>query len=168
MRRWTVRLPVVALVSGILAACTGPSGLPTDPADAIRLADGQVDTLLSSTWSGIARSQRTVIRSAGAWSAFWAEAHASLTPQPPAPQVDFATSTVIALAMGGRSTGGYAIRVRDIYESDDGMHVVVEEMSPGMNCGVTQALTNPVFAIAVGRSNTAVTFVEEKTVRDCD
>jgi hypothetical protein len=166
--RRRIGFTAAALVVGVFTACNGVTRLPTLPADAIRLADGQVDTLLNSTWSGITGPQRTVIRSAGAWSAFWAESQGSLTPQPPAPQVDFSSATVIALAMGARPSGGFAIRVRDIYESDEGMHVVVEEISPAPECGVTMAITNPVFAIAVARSGLNVTFIEEKTVRDCD
>lgn len=153
----------------LMAAACGDIGapLPTVPADAIRVPDSQVDTLINASWSGVSQSRRAVIRSAAEWAAFWAEAHGPLTPRPPVPAVDFTRSTVIALAMGGRPSGGYGIRVKEVLESGGGLHVVVEENSPGRRCIVTLVATNPVFAVAVGRAGLDVTFVEERRVHEC-
>ena len=119
-------------------------------------------------YSGVSQRARLVIRDAAAWEAFWSEVTAYNHPPPPLPEIDFESETVLAAAMGGRSTGGYSIHIDDVRDSDGHLYVVVREMSPGRSCMLTQAPTAPVIAIRVPRRDGPVTFVERTGVHRCD
>src|SRR3990167_10377927 len=57
--------------------------------------------------------------------------------------IDFNQNTIIAVFAGPKSTGGYSIQVEKITDPGQNIVVNVRETSPGTNCLVTQALTDP-------------------------
>lgn len=59
------------------------------------------------------------------------------------PKVDFTKERIVALFMGQRNTGGYAIKVKNVTEKGEKIYVDVQETSPGSGDIVTMALTNP-------------------------
>ena len=126
------------------------------PPNAARVA---VRPLLAQQYSGVSDSQRVVLRDAAAWQAFWQEAVRNLTPAPPTPAVDFAMEMVVAVALGQRPTGGYDISIDGAYQAEGQLFVVVRQASPPPGAGVTQALTDPVAAVALPRTDAAVVFV---------
>ena len=107
-----------------------------------------------------------MIRDAGAWAAFWNQLHLTESEVPALPAVDFNRQMVLAAAMGTRYSGGYSIAVEQV---SFGSEVLVEVLatSPGMGCVVTLALTQPVQAVVVSRSEAPVRFQESSTVHDC-
>ena len=108
-----------------------------------------------------------MFRSDSAWGDFWETVHEIRSPRPELPEVDFGERMVIAVAMGQRRTGGYAIDIEVIYRDDGALHVVVLETSPGPSCVTTQALTQPVLAVGVPAAEGRVTFPEDSAVTDC-
>lgn len=59
------------------------------------------------------------------------------------PKIDFSKERVVALFMGERNTGGYAIKVKNVTEKAGKIYVTVEETKPESGNIVTMALTNP-------------------------
>ena len=147
-------------------ACVRGEGL-TLPKDASRVPDDQVVTLLSESSSGVTERRRGVIQTADEWAAFWNQVYATRMPAPPEPAIDFGESTIIVAAMGSRSSGGYAIDLTEVGRVGTDYHVVVRESSPGSNCMTTGALTQPVAAVRVPRTNGRVSFVERPEVLRC-
>lgn len=117
--------------------------------------------------SGFTDRRRVVIEDSEAWSAFWAQLHAQLSPEPDVPTIDFDTHVVVAATMGRRATGGYSIRIDDISRTGSDLRVVVIETSPGPACLTTQSLTAPATAVSVPLPVGVVEFSEEAETRDC-
>lgn len=56
---------------------------------------------------------------------------------------DVQKSNFVILNMGEKSSGGYAIGVESVIETDSNVVVTVKEYTPEPGANVTQALTNP-------------------------
>ncbi|UCC71027.1 MAG: protease complex subunit PrcB family protein [Gemmatimonadota bacterium] len=162
-------LLTLLIVAG-LAACNGQSTALTEqaelqiPGDAVSIT---VDPVVSTQYSGVREARRLVIRDAEAWIAFWDEVTAVVTPRPEPPAVDFEQEMVIAAAMGQRATGGYTISIPEVYQQEGSVYAVVKEVAPAANCIVTQALSAPVVAVSMPRSEDAVSFVEREETVEC-
>ena len=165
-------LVICTLMGGIGGSgCANSSGeQPLDPSqlrsEAQEVSFEEIEGAASSM-SGISERQRLVIDDVESWATFWTHLHANISPEPPAPIVNFGTRVVIAATMGQRATGGYAIQIEEITRVGDGLRVVVLEMSPGPNCLTTQAFSAPATAVSVPRPVGDVDFVEEAETSDC-
>ena len=95
------------------------------------------------------------------WRAFIREASTVDGTNPAVPaEVDFTREMVIVAAMGMRRSGGYSIAIENIFSAAGKLLVVVREVSPKTASMTTQALTAPLMAVRVARSNDPVSFVE--------
>lgn len=169
MMRCLVICPLMGCVVGI--GCANPSAEQLlDPAqlrsEAQEVSFEEIEGAASSM-SGISERQRLVIDDVESWATFWTRLHANISPEPPAPIVDFGNRVVVAATMGQRATGGYAIRIEEITRVGDDLRVVVLETSPGPKCLTTQAFSAPATAVTVPRPAEHVDFVEEAETRDC-
>jgi protease stability complex PrcB-like protein len=81
------------------------------------------------------------------------------------PPVDFSRDMVVALFMGERPTGGFAIEVTRIERTDSGLSVHYRTTRPDPAAMQPQALTQPFHLIALPRSDDPVTFVAESPSR---
>jgi len=99
-------------------------------------------TIVQSNLSDFSASTRLVVGDTGTWRTIWPKLHG--VPTPPVPRVDFANTTILLAALGGRGTGGYSITIDSIARQDGRLLVHVTEVSPGRSCGVTEAITLPV------------------------
>src|SRR3990167_7882573 len=59
------------------------------------------------------------------------------------PVVDFSTSEVIGVFQGQKSTGGYAIKVEKVLDSETARTLYLTLYEPASGCPVAQALTTP-------------------------
>ncbi len=150
----------------LTAACSESEGIEL-PTSAVQLQEAQVDTLLRAGNSGLSERERAVVRTEEEWIAFWERLRGSLAPEPAPPSVDFQEHMVIVAAMGSRPSGGFSIQVEGIHEDDGALHVVIHEQSPGRTCFVTAAITSPVVAVRVPRTDREVIFHERESVREC-
>lgn len=110
--------------------------------------------------SGVDRHLLTVVRDVNAFGELWAEHSLGFAPQPAQPDVAFGTDMVIGAFMGERPTGGYSIEIEDVRENDEFIVVEVEMETPGDNCDVTQAVTQPHHMIVLADSEKLVQFNE--------
>jgi hypothetical protein len=163
-RRRAAVLALTLVAGG--ASCINGEGL-TLPRGASRVPEDQVQTLVQEVASGIDARRRGVVRTADEWSAFWSEVYAGRDPVPERPDVDFDQNMVIVAAMGTRPSGGYLVAFETIGRTGADYHVVVRETSPGRSCMTTAALTQPVVAVRVARSDGNVSFIERTTTQRC-
>ncbi|MDR6967129.1 hypothetical protein J2X31_001136 [Flavobacterium arsenatis] len=73
------------------------------------------------------------------------------------PEIDFSKQRVVALFLGQRNSGGYAIKVKNVTEKDNKIYVEVEKTSPKAGENATMAITNP-YSIAKINSAKEVIF----------
>ena len=89
-----------------------------------------------------------VIESREDFARWYQDLHAHRLPPPPVPRIDFRQHLVLAVAMGHRSTGGYAIRIADAALDGDTIRVSIVERQPAPGTAQTTAVTSP-YAIAI-------------------
>jgi hypothetical protein len=94
--------------------------------------------------SEIREPRQIVVTSREAWAALWQQHGAQL----PVPAVDFTHESIVAVFLGTRPSGGFAV---DILAVRTGSAPVVEyrERRPGPDMMTTQALTFPFSIVAV-------------------
>ena len=159
--------PVIAsLLTAFAVGCSSPLGGPSahTPLTVTRLRSEP----FSFTYvSRIRQSERLVIRDQAAWVDAWASLWPSSAPIPAPPNVDFSREMIVFVALGERPTGGYSILVDSAASTPAGVTVWVGTSTPGLRCGTTQALTQPVDIARMQRVDTPVRFVDVSRVVDC-
>jgi hypothetical protein len=122
---------------------------------------------LFCSYSALTTRERRIIQDSTTWATVWTEAWSPHSTTPALPEVDFSLEMVVLAAMGEQSTGGYAIDVQDVTQTQDVLNVTVVERTPGLNCAVTLAFTQPFAARRVSRFDGPVHFVEQEIISDC-
>jgi hypothetical protein len=111
---------------------------------------------------------RLVIRDAVTWRVIWNQIYLRQSPVAPVPVIDFSREMVVVVALGSHSSGGYSILVDGAAEAaNNGIVVIVDSSSPGYNCIVTDAFTQPVDIARVPLRDGPVSFVERTHVSNC-
>lgn len=100
-------------------------------------------------YSGHAARKNYVITTIGGWERVWNETHQNRIPAPSPPMVDFARKMVIAVFQGTRKSGGYAVEISRVTETEEALEVFVKETFPPPGSMVTLALTNPYHIIEI-------------------
>src|SRR5688500_3342635 len=156
------RLLLVATLLG--ASCSSPS---TEPVDRQNIQDPATEVLLREHYSGVDARRRVVLRTHFELDEFFSAVYRNYSPRPAAPTIEFGTHSVVAAAMGTRSSGGYAIDIKGVSVDGTALVVTIEERSPAAMCIVTQALTAPVVLARIARTD-QVSFVETTATTACD
>lgn len=118
-------------------------------------------------YSGFTAPARLVVRGEAEWREAWTKIYEPRMPRPPLPAVDFARETVLVAALGERSSGGFGIVVDSVYDTGAELHAVVRRTSPGADCMVTGALSQPVDAVRIPATTKPVKFVDRDEVLSC-
>ena len=79
-------------------------------------------------------------------------------PELKAPPIDFEKETVIALFLGEKTSGGYAITVGQILNIDDKINVAYKITAPKRGEMVTTVMTQPYCIIKIPKTSKKVTF----------
>lgn len=101
-----------------------------------------------------------------AFKKIWDLAHDSDgTPQP---KVDFSKEYVIGVFAGQEPTGGYAIAVDSVTDTEEARTVAVTLTAPGSGCIVTESLTNPYQLIVVPMSDATLAHQDSEVSQPCN
>ena len=122
-------------------------------------------TLAKGLASGVGQPTQIVVRSQNEWTALWSRHMRAPSAPPPPPSVDFSRDMVVALFMGERPTGGYAIEVTRIERTDAGLAVHYRTTRPDPSAMQMQVLTQPFHLITLLRVDDSVMFVAESPSR---
>lgn len=105
--------------------------------------------------SGVTNSRNLVIKDQTSWTSLWQEHNKSNATMP---NVDFSRNIVIALFIGQRSSGCYAIEDVTIWRSVGKIQVTHHERNPGPTIDCAMSLTTPFILIEIPRSEEPVEF----------
>ncbi|MDQ6871822.1 MAG: protease complex subunit PrcB family protein [Gemmatimonadota bacterium] len=160
-----VRVVAIA-VTALGAACAGSATQPVGaPVPMVRLRTEPYSFTFNS---GFDKPTRLVVRDAVTWQAVWRQIYLRESPVPSLPAIDFSQEMIVVAALGSHSTGGYSILLTGASEAaSDGIVVSVNSVSPGSNCGVTEAFTQPVDVARLPLRIGPVSFVEQSHVSNC-
>lgn len=152
--------PAFLIVAPCLPACPEPQEVAGLPAGAVPVPGSQLaEPDQFTSFGGIETRERGVIRDQGEWAGVWSRLVGPFEPKPALPAIDFTRDMVVVAAMGTRPTGGYGIRIDGVYGAGDRLYVVVVETSLDSACITTPAITAPVTAVRVARSDQRAAFV---------
>ena len=139
----------------------GPAPPAASPAPVELLAT----TLAEDAFSGVHETKNVVVRDADAWAALWAAHGNGRSPAPAMPLVDFNVQMVVAVFAGQSGNGCRQARI-DKISLDAGKLVVSHEERDLQTFAIcTQAVSSPMVAVAVARSDAVVEFVNMKPVQ---
>ncbi len=103
----------------------------------------------------VARNQRE-------WERIWRYSAGTRMPRPEVPEIDFNAHMIIAVFMGQRSSGGYAVTIDSVTEKENHVEVRYTTRSPGPGDMVTMALTSPYHIVVVPAGKAGnVRFIEQ-------
>jgi len=159
-------LPLMAVATFLLTGCPTDGLRPDRALGFVRITPDGTPV----HHSGLTDPARLAVFDEAAFAETWARAFASREPAALPPAVDFASEFVVFVALGEKPSGGYAIEVSGALEEDGAVVVGVIATSPGKNCPVTLAMTQPLDVVRVKRPGTgkpAVSFAEKSVTTDC-
>ncbi|MCL4263833.1 MAG: protease complex subunit PrcB family protein [Anaerolineae bacterium] len=102
-----------------------------------------------------------------AWANFWARHTAGHFPPPPMPTIDFQAESVFVLMNSVEATGGYMVEIRRLELNEGGFLVYADKYSPGPNCVVSAAITQPFHIVKTSRITQTPTLILTARVHDC-
>ena len=111
-------------------------------------------TIAKGNHSGIDESAQIVIRSQPDWTKFWQKHSAVETNPQAAPAIDLSKEVVVAIFLGKRPSGGYAVEITSVERSDGILTVIFRETTPKPGVITTQAFTHPFHIVRVGVEGT--------------
>ena len=176
------RITPVALISMVLTvivlhALATPAGLvpggveTANPAGDTSVGGGDAAPGLTTVWRsnwlsfGFEGPTYLIIQTQEEWNALWARAADGTS----APQVDFASRTVLVAIYGTARTSGYGIEITEVVPTADGTVALrVETSVVGPRCAALEVLTYPVHMVSISKSDGPFRFQTESISVACD
>lgn len=85
------------------------------------------------------------------WQAFWSK-HMTVVPQPPAPDVDFETKSLIAIVDSDQPNSGYYLELSRIEQSNNELWVYVIRKQPSTQCMNLGMVAQPFVFATIAKS----------------
>lgn len=83
-------------------------------------------------------------------------------------EVSLNDKTIIVAVMGSKPTGGYSVSLKQLEVGGESINFFMEEVVPGVNCIVTQALSNPYQILAIDKTNKTISFTGSTVITECE
>ncbi|QQR92903.1 MAG: protease complex subunit PrcB family protein [Candidatus Iainarchaeum archaeon] len=132
-------VPIFLIALLALSGCTAPTG-----------KDLTFSVLAHGTQSSFTVEQQKVFRTQSEFETFW-KTNSTQTPLASIGAIDYGRETLILLALGEKSTGGYDIRVDRVAMAGASILVNYTKIAPASNSYNDEALTQPYVLIKVSR-----------------
>jgi hypothetical protein len=143
--------PTGAITPANPGTAQSPPAAPADPVVATP-ATGQALAFTSvqrGAYSGVTERKAVLISDEVGWRSNWQQLTARQVPAPEAPAMDFSQHSVLAVYMGEKNSGGYAVEITGVEVAGGKLKVTVRQTSPGPGAMVTQALTQPFHMVRI-------------------
>ncbi len=116
------------------------------------------ETLVVAQIGGFTTPQIRVIKEEQALREVYGQINKTRKPGFILPKVDFKKETVVAIFMGEKNTGGYAVNVTSVTHKSNTILVTVKETQPKANAMVITALTQPFCVIKINTETKNIIF----------
>jgi superfamily I DNA and RNA helicase len=152
---WICHIPLLLLSFAVLGHLTsqkqteGIAVMETAPTSTIQVA---FQTIAKGNRSGVREFLQQVTRNQTEWATLWQRHIATETNPLAPPVVDFNKEFVIAIFLGEKPTGGYAVEMTFIERKDRDLVVSYKEFQPAPGAMTTQALTQPFHMVRVAKN----------------
>lgn len=135
------------------AGTQDPAGQTPAPAPA-----GPVpfETLEKGYYSGLTDRAAVLVTDRAGWERLWQRHASPRVPAPRLPEIDFGAHSVIAVSLGEKSTGGYAVEVVGVERAGERLIVSVRTRSPAPGAAVTAAFSQPYHFVRIPRQKEPV------------
>lgn len=114
-----------------------------------------IETIARDSMSAVDSPRQAVARNEKEFAALWL-AHAG--PAKPAPKVDFAKRTVVAVFLGSRPTAGFGVDLTGTRQNGKALVIEWRESTPDRDSMVAQVLTSPAHLASIPRFDGEITF----------
>jgi len=157
-----VGLVIIALIGTVLYI------INTEPTRKSRfMVRFETKTISQGAYSGHPEQASYIIDNQEDWQELWQKITAKTWPAPALPEVDFDNYMLLARFMGERTSGGYRVEFVVVLEAEEKVYAAVLETSPGPDCLVTAAMTQPYHVVQIPRTKKEIVFNILETVRRC-
>ncbi len=113
-----------------------------------------IKTIAHDAMSREDEPRQMVARTEADWASLW-KAHAG---DKPAPKVDFATTTVVAVFLGSRMSAGFDVQITGTHKQGTALVVDWSETRPGRDEVAAQVITSPAHIAAIPRFEGEIRF----------
>ena len=114
--------------------------------------------LVQDTYGGYASSKFMVIENNNSLIEVFNLLNKSRSPDLEIPVINFEKESVIALFLGEKNSGGYAITIEQVLDKSNKVYVVYKVVSPGVGDMVTSVMTQPFSIIKIPKTNKEIVF----------
>ena len=114
--------------------------------------------LVQDTYGGYTSSKFMVIETEKSLAEVFNLLNKSRSPELEIPVINFENESVIALFLGEKNSGGYAITIEQVLDKSNKVYVVYKVVSPGVGDMVTSAMTQPFSIIKIPKTNKEIVF----------
>lgn len=135
---------------------SGPVERPAEPAPSEPRRPVPFETLEKGHYSGLTDRAAVLVTDAQSWAELWRRHVSPRVPAPPPPEIDFDAHSVIAVSLGEKSSGGYAVEVVGVERAGDRLVLSVRVRSPAPGAAVTAALSQPYHLVRIPRQKEPV------------
>jgi hypothetical protein len=150
--RWLKYPFAVTLLSLIVAGCAAS---PEAEISFTVIAEGD-------TAADYPDQQGVVIDSPAEWEGLWEQLHRNTIPRPALPEVDFEQYTLLAVFAGEKRSGGYAIQVEKVTQTEGAVIVHTIETAPGADQMAAAQITYPYQVVKMSCISLPVQFKFER------
>lgn len=124
--------------------------------------------LHSGNNGGFKEETTQVITTQDAFAKVWKQAFANYMRKEEMPEVDFNKNTIILVALGEKTSGGYTIKTTNTTVTNNSTIVNVISTSPGKGCMTTEAITYPYQIVQIDKFDNPIKFNITEKVIDCE
>jgi hypothetical protein len=149
-----IYLTVFSLVIGSFISCKCAAPTPTEKS--MKLAN--FIEISKGAHSNIEESKYMIINDKKTYNEVFLKINQTRVPKIDIQNIDFENNQIIALFMGMKSSGGYAIAIDHILCKTDELTVYIKENKP--NGPATSVLTQPYFIAQIPKTDKKINFVK--------
>lgn len=121
---------------------------------AVQAAAKPVETIVTDMMSQIEEPMQAAARTPAEWAALWRKHAGDAT----MPKVDFGSRTVVAVFLGTKPSGGYAVEITGTRHDKGATIVEYRERRPERGQVAAQVLTSPAHIAAIPRITGEIKF----------
>ena len=118
-------------------------------------------TIAKGAFSGYQQPAHLIVTNETQWAEVWKKHSAQEKPAKPLPKVDFDKETVLFVALGQKTTGGYSVEISRVDEIVGKTAAFVKTLAPKPGGIQLQSLTAPFHIVAVPKVKGPLAFTSE-------